>query len=133
MSFNCCLYTGLGCGLVRPAGRIGWWAGQKSCSWGCGAWVCAARDDHCPFAPDRLAFRGMSVSRPNAVVGKCRMIRHSRDKKNEPNPQRCVLFYSRPCVCFLLPPSGGAGCRNGALEWAPCLRKTGSIHRAGLE
>lgn len=30
----------------------------------------------------------MSVSRPNAVIGKCRMIRHSRDKKNEPNPQR---------------------------------------------
>ncbi|KAM9082798.1 beta-1,4-galactosyltransferase 1 isoform 1-T1 [Megaptera novaeangliae] len=37
---------------------------------------------------NRLAFKGMSVSRPNAVVGKCRMIRHSRDKKNEPNPQR---------------------------------------------
>ncbi|DAA26667.1 beta-1,4-galactosyltransferase 1 [Bos indicus] len=37
---------------------------------------------------NRLAFRGMSVSRPNAVIGKCRMIRHSRDKKNEPNPQR---------------------------------------------
>ena len=76
----------------------------------------------CPFAPYRLAFRGMSVSRPNAVIGKCRMIRHSRDKKNEPNPQRCVLFYSLPCVCFLLLPSGGAGCRNGALEWALCLK-----------
>ncbi|XP_025708601.1 beta-1,4-galactosyltransferase 1 [Callorhinus ursinus] len=37
---------------------------------------------------NRLVFKGMSVSRPNAVVGKCRMIRHSRDKKNEPNPQR---------------------------------------------
>ncbi|XP_011379696.1 beta-1,4-galactosyltransferase 1 [Pteropus vampyrus] len=37
---------------------------------------------------NRLAFRGMSISRPNAVIGKCRMIRHSRDKKNEPNPQR---------------------------------------------
>lgn len=37
---------------------------------------------------NRLVFRGMSISRPNAVVGKCRMIRHSRDKKNEPNPQR---------------------------------------------
>lgn len=45
----------------------------------------------CPFTPCRLVFKGMSVSRPNAVVGKCRMIRHSRDKKNEPNPQRCVL------------------------------------------
>ncbi|KAK2492563.1 hypothetical protein MC885_020757 [Smutsia gigantea] len=37
---------------------------------------------------NRLVFRGMSVSRPNTIVGKCRMIRHSRDKKNEPNPQR---------------------------------------------
>ncbi|CAK7292116.1 Beta-1,4-galactosyltransferase 1 [Vulpes lagopus] len=37
---------------------------------------------------NRLVFKGMSVSRPNAMVGKCRMIRHSRDKKNEPNPQR---------------------------------------------
>ncbi|XP_006887153.1 PREDICTED: beta-1,4-galactosyltransferase 1-like [Elephantulus edwardii] len=35
---------------------------------------------------NRLVFKGMSISRPNA--GKCRMIRHSRDKKNEPNPQR---------------------------------------------
>ncbi|KAK2119889.1 hypothetical protein P7K49_001275 [Saguinus oedipus] len=35
-----------------------------------------------------LVFKGMSISRPNAVVGRCRMIRHSRDKKNEPNPQR---------------------------------------------
>uniref|UniRef100_A0A8C9NYH4 Beta-1,4-galactosyltransferase n=1 Tax=Spermophilus dauricus TaxID=99837 RepID=A0A8C9NYH4_SPEDA len=37
---------------------------------------------------NRLVFRGMSISRPNAVIGRCRMIRHSRDKKNEPNPQR---------------------------------------------
>ncbi|KAM4876815.1 beta-1,4-galactosyltransferase 1 [Thomomys bottae] len=37
---------------------------------------------------NRLVFKGMSISRPNAMVGKCRMIRHSRDKKNEPNPQR---------------------------------------------
>ncbi|XP_037653003.1 beta-1,4-galactosyltransferase 1 [Choloepus didactylus] len=37
---------------------------------------------------NRLVFRGMSISRPSAIVGKCRMIRHSRDKKNEPNPQR---------------------------------------------
>ncbi|XP_055973149.1 beta-1,4-galactosyltransferase 1 [Sorex fumeus] len=37
---------------------------------------------------NRLHFKGMSISRPNAMVGKCRMIRHSRDKKNDPNPQR---------------------------------------------
>lgn len=37
---------------------------------------------------NRIVHKGMSISRPNAVVGRCRMIRHSRDKKNEPNPQR---------------------------------------------
>ncbi|KAL7856286.1 hypothetical protein AOLI_G00198900 [Acnodon oligacanthus] len=37
---------------------------------------------------NRLTFRGMSVSRPDAIVGRCKMIRHSRDEKNEPNPQR---------------------------------------------
>ncbi|XP_068944026.1 beta-1,4-galactosyltransferase 1 [Petaurus breviceps papuanus] len=37
---------------------------------------------------NRLVYKGMSISRPNAVIGKCRMIRHSRDQKNEPNPQR---------------------------------------------
>ncbi|XP_048053253.1 beta-1,4-galactosyltransferase 1 [Megalobrama amblycephala] len=37
---------------------------------------------------NRLSFRGMKISRPNGDIGNCRMIRHSRDKKNEPNPQR---------------------------------------------
>ncbi|KAM9795258.1 beta-1,4-galactosyltransferase 1 [Neosynchiropus ocellatus] len=37
---------------------------------------------------NRLASKGMSISRPAGDVGKCRMIRHSRDKKNDPNPQR---------------------------------------------
>lgn len=37
---------------------------------------------------NRLASKGMSISRPSGEVGKCRMIRHDRDKKNEPNPQR---------------------------------------------
>lgn len=54
----------------------------------------------CLFTPCRLVFKGMSVSRPNAMVGKCRMIRHSRDKKNEPNPQRYVLCS----FTFLLSP-----------------------------
>ncbi|KAM7389268.1 hypothetical protein PAMP_023256 [Pampus punctatissimus] len=35
-----------------------------------------------------LASKGMSISRPSGEVGKCRMIRHDRDKQNEPNPQR---------------------------------------------
>ncbi|XP_040904048.1 beta-1,4-galactosyltransferase 1 [Toxotes jaculatrix] len=37
---------------------------------------------------NRLASKGMSISRPNSELGKCRMIRHERDKQNEPNPQR---------------------------------------------
>ncbi|XP_019410558.1 PREDICTED: beta-1,4-galactosyltransferase 1 [Crocodylus porosus] len=37
---------------------------------------------------NRLVFKGMGISRPDAVIGKCRMIRHSRDHKNEPNPER---------------------------------------------
>nr|XP_054358836.1 beta-1,4-galactosyltransferase 1 isoform X2 [Pongo pygmaeus] len=56
------------------------------------AYRCFSQPRHISVAMDkfgfRLVFRGMSISRPNAVVGRCRMIRHSRDKKNEPNPQR---------------------------------------------
>ncbi|KAM7000481.1 beta-1,4-galactosyltransferase 1 [Tautogolabrus adspersus] len=37
---------------------------------------------------NRLASKGMTISRPSGETGKCRMIRHERDKKNEPNPQR---------------------------------------------
>lgn len=31
----------------------------------------------------------MSISRATSEIGKCRMIRHNRDKMNDPNPQRC--------------------------------------------
>lgn len=44
----------------------------------------------------RLVFKGMGISRPDAVIGKCRMIRHSRDRKNEPNPERCVSASRAP-------------------------------------
>ncbi|KAG9259721.1 beta-1,4-galactosyltransferase 1-like [Astyanax mexicanus] len=37
---------------------------------------------------NRLTYRGMSVSRPDGVIGRCKMIQHNRDKMNEPNPQR---------------------------------------------
>lgn len=37
---------------------------------------------------NRLSSKGMSISRPSGAIGKCRMIRHERDKKNDPNPQR---------------------------------------------
>ncbi|KAM4710108.1 beta-1,4-galactosyltransferase 1 [Discoglossus pictus] len=36
---------------------------------------------------NRIMSRGMSVSRPDASTGKCRMIRHERDAKNDPNPK----------------------------------------------
>ncbi|MBN3271183.1 B4GT1 galactosyltransferase, partial [Polyodon spathula] len=37
---------------------------------------------------NRIVSKGMGISRPDGTIGKCRMIRHNRDKKNEPNPQR---------------------------------------------
>ncbi|XP_028816484.1 beta-1,4-galactosyltransferase 1 [Denticeps clupeoides] len=37
---------------------------------------------------NRLSSKGMSISRPSGAIGKCRMIRHDRDKQNDPNPQR---------------------------------------------
>ncbi|XP_031610766.2 beta-1,4-galactosyltransferase 1 [Oreochromis aureus] len=37
---------------------------------------------------NRVASKGMSISRPTGEIGKCRMIRHNRDKMNDPNPQR---------------------------------------------
>ncbi|KAJ0069001.1 hypothetical protein NL108_015786, partial [Boleophthalmus pectinirostris] len=36
---------------------------------------------------NRLASKGMTISRPSGEIGKCRMIRHERDQKNDPNPQ----------------------------------------------
>ncbi|KAI5087620.1 beta-1,4-galactosyltransferase 1 [Silurus meridionalis] len=36
----------------------------------------------------RLSFRGMSISRPDLMIGRCKMIQHERDKLNPPNPQR---------------------------------------------
>uniref|UniRef100_A0A3Q2NVG6 Beta-1,4-galactosyltransferase n=1 Tax=Fundulus heteroclitus TaxID=8078 RepID=A0A3Q2NVG6_FUNHE len=35
----------------------------------------------------RIVFHGMSVSRPDGVTGKYKMVRHQRDKHNEPNPK----------------------------------------------
>ncbi|KAK7916252.1 hypothetical protein WMY93_012013 [Mugilogobius chulae] len=49
---------------------------------------------------NRLASKGMSISRPSGEVGKCRMIRHERDKKNDPNPQRFdrMLIPEKQCT-----------------------------------
>ncbi|CAJ1082369.1 beta-1%2C4-galactosyltransferase 2-like [Xyrichtys novacula] len=35
----------------------------------------------------RVTFRGMSVSRPDLVIGRYKMVRHKRDLHNEPNPK----------------------------------------------
>lgn len=35
----------------------------------------------------RIIFRGMSISRPDAVTGRYKMIKHNRDLHNEPNPK----------------------------------------------
>ncbi|XP_063776131.1 beta-1,4-galactosyltransferase 1 isoform X2 [Pseudophryne corroboree] len=40
---------------------------------------------------NRIIASGMSVSRPDSVTGKCRMIRHDRDAKNDPNPKRSPI------------------------------------------
>ncbi|GCB76820.1 hypothetical protein scyTo_0015558, partial [Scyliorhinus torazame] len=37
---------------------------------------------------NRIIFKGLGISRPSGDIGKCRMIRHDRDKNNAPNPQR---------------------------------------------
>ncbi|XP_062920522.1 beta-1,4-galactosyltransferase 2 isoform X1 [Mobula hypostoma] len=37
---------------------------------------------------NRITLKGMKVSRPDSRIGKYRMIKHERDKHNEPNPQR---------------------------------------------
>ncbi|XP_063341112.1 beta-1,4-galactosyltransferase 1-like [Pelmatolapia mariae] len=41
---------------------------------------------------NRVVTKGMSISRPDSEIGKCRMIRHNRDKLNDPNPQRFDLL-----------------------------------------
>lgn len=74
-------------------------AAMKSRQWllagGAGrALLCSPSPDVLAFG--RLVFKGMGISRPDAVIGKCRMIRHSRDRKNEPNPERCVSAAREP-------------------------------------
>uniref|UniRef100_A0A3B5LC26 Beta-1,4-galactosyltransferase n=1 Tax=Xiphophorus couchianus TaxID=32473 RepID=A0A3B5LC26_9TELE len=49
---------------------------------------CYDNPRHLAVAMDkRIIFRGMSISRPDGVTGKYRMVRHQRDKHNEPNPE----------------------------------------------
>ncbi|XP_012811668.2 UDP-Gal:betaGlcNAc beta 1,4- galactosyltransferase, polypeptide 1, gene 1 isoform X1 [Xenopus tropicalis] len=41
---------------------------------------------------NRIVAKGMSISRPDATTGKCRMIKHNRDEKNGDNPKRFDLI-----------------------------------------
>uniref|UniRef100_A0A0D9S7I2 Beta-1,4-galactosyltransferase n=1 Tax=Chlorocebus sabaeus TaxID=60711 RepID=A0A0D9S7I2_CHLSB len=43
---------------------------------------------------NRISLTGMKISRPDIRIGRYRMIKHDRDKHNEPNPQRPHL-----CTC----------------------------------
>ncbi|XP_014879417.1 beta-1,4-galactosyltransferase 2-like, partial [Poecilia latipinna] len=40
---------------------------------------------------NRITLNGMKVSRPDVRIGRYRMIKHERDKHNEPNPQRYCI------------------------------------------
>ncbi|OCT97446.1 beta-1,4-galactosyltransferase 1 [Xenopus laevis] len=41
---------------------------------------------------NRIVTKGMSISRPDTVTGKCQMIKHNRDEKNDDNPKRFDLI-----------------------------------------
>ncbi|XP_061653648.1 beta-1,4-galactosyltransferase 2 isoform X2 [Phyllopteryx taeniolatus] len=53
---------------------------------------CYEQPRHFAIAMDKFGFRitlnGMKVSRPDVRIGRYRMIKHERDRHNEPNPQR---------------------------------------------
>ncbi|KAJ8000989.1 hypothetical protein DPEC_G00186160 [Dallia pectoralis] len=61
---------------------------------------CFSQPRHLSVAVDKFGFkvthRGMTISRPDSVIGKCRMIRHTRDEKNEPNPERFTKIAHTP-------------------------------------
>uniref|UniRef100_A0A8C6ULK3 Beta-1,4-galactosyltransferase n=1 Tax=Neogobius melanostomus TaxID=47308 RepID=A0A8C6ULK3_9GOBI len=50
-----------------------------------GYWGWGGEDDD---IYNRITLNGMKVSRPDVRIGRYRMIKHERDKHNEPNPQR---------------------------------------------
>ncbi|XP_062388843.1 beta-1,4-galactosyltransferase 1-like [Sardina pilchardus] len=48
-------------------------------------WGWGGEDDDISY---RLSFNNLSISRPDMITGRCRMIRHGPDLNNEPNPSR---------------------------------------------
>ncbi|GAA6084550.1 beta-1,4-galactosyltransferase 2 isoform X2, partial [Tachysurus ichikawai] len=41
-----------------------------------------------------ITLNGMKVSRPDVKIGRYRMIKHERDKHNEPNPQSTLILFT---------------------------------------
>lgn len=58
-------------------------------------------NSYCISVCFRITLNGMKVSRPDVRIGRYRMIKHERDKHNEPNPQRyCISVRScSPAPC----------------------------------
>ncbi|XP_031417927.1 beta-1,4-galactosyltransferase 1-like [Clupea harengus] len=48
-------------------------------------WGWGGEDDD---VSNRLSIRGLSISRPDSIIGRCRMITHTEDTNNAPNPKR---------------------------------------------
>ncbi|XP_076142674.1 beta-1,4-galactosyltransferase 1-like isoform X2 [Alosa pseudoharengus] len=48
-------------------------------------WGWGGEDDD---VSQRVSMRGMSISRPNGQIGRCRMIKHHKEAHNAPNPKR---------------------------------------------
>lgn len=58
---------------------------------------------YCFIVHCRITLNGMKVSRPDVRIGRYRMIKHERDKHNEPNPQRyCIIVQTRSSLALRL-------------------------------
>nr|XP_010947237.2 beta-1,4-galactosyltransferase 2 [Camelus bactrianus] len=62
---------------------------------------------------NRISLTGMKISRPDIRIGRYRMIKHDRDKHNEPNPQRFtkiqntkLTIHSGHWAATIMAPSG---------------------------
>ncbi|KAI2657050.1 Beta-1,4-galactosyltransferase 1 [Labeo rohita] len=68
---------------------------------------------------NRVSSKGMSISRPDGMIGRCRMIRHERDKQNDPNPQRGLDSFC-PVYQICSAAKGGTQGFQVVLKGRPC-------------
>ncbi|XP_038616474.1 LOW QUALITY PROTEIN: beta-1,4-galactosyltransferase 2 [Tachyglossus aculeatus] len=66
---------------------------------------------------NRISLSGMKVSRPDSRIGRYRMIKHERDKHNEPNPQRFTKIQNTKLT---MKRDGIASVQYRVLEVARC-------------